>query len=67
MKKLPGLIALQIAIFFYFYVMGMCLTNEINITKWSQIARVVYIYLSVLTSFGGCLIYALNDNNNERK
>lgn len=67
MKKLPGLIALQIAIFFYFYVMGMCLTNEINITKWGQIARFNYIFTSVLTSLVGCLIYALNDNNNERK
>lgn len=61
------MIALQIATFFYYYIMGICLTNEINILNWSDKARLVYVFFSVITAFISCLFYLLNDSINERK
>lgn len=67
MKKLPNIIALQLALFFYFYIIGMIITNKPDIGEWSDNARLFYVFMSVSMSFISSLIYSLKDNNNERK
>jgi len=65
--KLPGIIALQIALFCYFYFMGMIITNNPDIGHWSDNARLFFACVVVVINLISCIIYATNYKPNERE
>jgi hypothetical protein len=66
-NKIASCIVLQVLIFLYFWAMGLCITGITDIREWPQIARTVYVTLSVLFSTGACIAYLKTDLPNERE